>query len=229
MEIKSFVLYTEYYQHISHLSDNDLGKLFRAIFNYIIDGKKPTEKGSVTMAFSFIKTDIDNNIEKYRNICERNKTNGNKRKKKKKASGGNSEAKKATGLSGKPNAYDNDSDNDNDNDSDNKNKKDIYTDNFLEFYTAYPLKKSKQAANKVFDKVIKKTPFEDIMTGLEAYKAEIDKKKTKQEYIKHPSTWLNSACWQDEYDTLVKKPIKRKEDPPPDYSLIDPKLYGGAK
>jgi len=229
MEIKSFVLYTEYYQHISHLSDNDLGKLFRAIFNYIIDGKKPTEKGSVTMAFSFIKTDIDNNIEKYRNICERNKTNGNKRKKKKKASGGNSEAKKATGLSGKPNAYDNDSDNDNDNDSDNKNKKDIYTDNFLEFYNSYPRKLDKKKAFNAFKKCIKTTNLEKIIQGLENYKRDIIKNKTETQFIKHPTSWLNAGSWESEYDTLVKKPIKRKEDPPPDYSLIDPKLYGGAK
>ena len=82
---------------------------------------------------------------------------------------------------------------------------------FDKFYTAYPLKKSRQAAAKSFAKVIKTTPFDEIMAGLEAYNAEITKKGTTAEYIKHPSTWLNNACWQDEYDVFKKEQQSEEE------------------
>ena len=71
---------------------------------------------------------------------------------------------------------------------------------FLEFYKKYPIKKSRTKALQSFTKVIKKVDFDTIMKGLNNYLQEIEEKKTEKKYIKHPSTWLNQGCWEDEYE-----------------------------
>lgn len=76
---------------------------------------------------------------------------------------------------------------------------------FSEFYMAYPLKKSKQAAERAFNAAIKKVSFEKIMQGLKAYKEDIKKKQTQNQYIKYPATWLNQECWDDDYTTTNKE------------------------
>ena len=70
---------------------------------------------------------------------------------------------------------------------------------------AYPKKKSKQAAEKAFNTAIKKASFEKIMQGLKAYKEDIKKKQTQEQYIKYPATWLNQECWEDDYTTTIKE------------------------
>ena len=76
---------------------------------------------------------------------------------------------------------------------------------FSEFYMAYPKKKSKQAAERAFNTAIKKVSFEKIMQGLKAYKEDIKKKQTQEQYIKYPATWLNQECWDDDYTTTNKE------------------------
>ena len=89
----SFVLYHEYKIHIDLLKEKDKAQLLDAIFNYSINGELSELSELSRMAFSFIKADMDRNIQKYNKIVERNTVNGKKPK----------EAKKATGLSGMPN------------------------------------------------------------------------------------------------------------------------------
>lgn len=72
---KSFILFQEYKQNISLLSQSQKGDLLDAIFAYN-EGEKITLEPVVEMAFSFIKSDLDRNREKYQNIVERNKING---------------------------------------------------------------------------------------------------------------------------------------------------------
>lgn len=76
----------------------------------------------------------------------------------------------------------------------------IYNEQFELFYFKYPLKKSKEAARKKFVLLISEgILLEDIMNGLEKYINDIKIKKTESKFIKHPSTWLNQGCWNDEY------------------------------
>src|SRR5690606_17803605 len=65
------------------------------------------------------------------------------------------------------------------------------------FWNEYPLKKGKANALKAFLKT--NTPLEEILKGLRGYKAELKKKNTAPEYIKHASTWLNGKHWEDQY------------------------------
>ncbi len=90
----------------------------------------------------------------------------------------------------------------------NVNKK-KYSEQFLKFYSAYPLKKSKA---KAFEAWEKHRP--DIGVCLAAIQSqEIEKSFLKAEgqfcpEWKYPATWINQQCWEDETE---KKPKKIKE------------------
>ena len=65
MQVKnSFVLYTDYMQHIEMLSMEQRGILFTAIMAYA-SGQTPNIDGMEAMAFSFIKAQMDRDAENY--------------------------------------------------------------------------------------------------------------------------------------------------------------------
>jgi len=72
---KSFILYQDYEQHIQLLTDEQAGKLLKAIFLYN-QGHDVEMEPIVQMAFSFIKVNLDRDMEKYESVKERNKING---------------------------------------------------------------------------------------------------------------------------------------------------------
>ena len=113
MTKNSFVIYHNYRDTLEDLTDEQVGKLFRAIFDYEIDKKEPNFNGELKIAFRFIKKDLDLNNDKYESICERNRKNGQKGG----APKGNQNARKQPKQPKQPdndNEYDNDYDNDDD-------------------------------------------------------------------------------------------------------------------
>lgn len=94
MAKKSFILYYEYRKHFGLLSDDQLGKLIRALYDYEELGIEPNLNGVLQMAFSFICEDLDANKEKYETTCKANKENGKK--------GGRPSNKKPIGFSENP-------------------------------------------------------------------------------------------------------------------------------
>ena len=60
----TFIIYKSFYSPISALSDKQLGRLFRAIFEYNISGVVSVE-ADIEMAFKFFKNqfDLDNDKE----------------------------------------------------------------------------------------------------------------------------------------------------------------------
>jgi hypothetical protein len=83
----------------------------------------------------------------------------------------------------------------------NKNVKNVkektYTSQFEEWWGLYPRKKEKKKAFSAFKKAIAKNPFELLVDGLKGYIAEIEKKNTPEEYIKHASSFLNGESFKD--------------------------------
>lgn len=112
----SFVFYHSYEEQIKMLNGDEVKELVLAMINYDRDGETPKFNGILQMAFSFIKTNLDIDLEKYEKICERNKKNGLKggRPKNPKNPSGN------FGKPKKPKKADNDNDNDIDIDNDNE-------------------------------------------------------------------------------------------------------------
>ena len=80
-----------------------------------------------------------------------------------------------------------------------KNKEIYYTEDFLNFYSAYPLKKAKQDAFKMWQK--HKPPIDICLKAIKAQKLEKIRIKENKEFCpewKHPATWINKGCWEDE-------------------------------
>jgi len=84
-----------------------------------------------------------------------------------------------------------------------KNKE--YSKDFLEFYSAYPLKKSKAKAYKAWKKL--KPDLHTCLAALQSQMIEKGFLKAEKKFCpewKHPSTWLNQQCWEDEVETEKK-------------------------
>lgn len=65
MKADSFVLYTEIRETLSELTDQQAGKLFKAIVEYAATGIPPDLKGIVKVSFAPIKRAMDYNFERY--------------------------------------------------------------------------------------------------------------------------------------------------------------------
>jgi len=71
------------------------------------------------------------------------------------------------------------------------------------FYSHYPLKKSKGAAKKKFESLHKSKQLPDVNVLIKSIQDQIKEKKhlqSQNRFVpewKHPSTWLNQACWSD--------------------------------
>lgn len=61
----SFVVYSDWEEKTASMSDEDLGKFFRAIFRYVKTGQPPDSTPMVNLAFAFIKGRLDADSEKY--------------------------------------------------------------------------------------------------------------------------------------------------------------------
>lgn len=116
----SFLIYHEYKDILEDLTNEELGKLFRAIFDYEIDSIIPNFTGLMKMAFTVIKGNLDRDRNKYDKRCESSSENG----KKGGAPKGNQNARKQPKNNLKqpnqPKQADNDNETDTDNDNDNE-------------------------------------------------------------------------------------------------------------
>jgi len=75
----SFLLYRSFYEPIKSLNDTDLGKLFRAIYEYQISGVLPDSSSKIFMAFQFFRNQFELDETKYNSKCEKNAENVKKR------------------------------------------------------------------------------------------------------------------------------------------------------
>ncbi len=77
---------------------------------------------------------------------------------------------------------------------------------FEAFWKSYPRRVAKGAARKAWDKAIKKTTLENMLKAITEYVA----KKPEKIDFKHPATWLNGECWDDEWEPVqarVQRPM----------------------
>jgi hypothetical protein len=79
-----------------------------------------------------------------------------------------------------------------------KNQPEAEAESFERFWSAYPRKVAKEAARRAWAKAIEGgvgNP-DTLIAGAQRYAAERAGQDPK--YTKHPATWLNAGCWQDE-------------------------------
>ena len=74
------------------------------------------------------------------------------------------------------------------------------------FWKAYPKKLDKGRVEKWFSKNKPSKELVDLMIKqVERFKQTEQWKKEDGKYIPYPATWLNSKCWEDEFETEVEK------------------------
>lgn len=74
-----FLLYTSQIGIFDKLTDEQAGKLIKAIYRYELTREYPNLDFGLDMAFTSIKIVLDKNREKYQNKCKKNKENADKR------------------------------------------------------------------------------------------------------------------------------------------------------
>lgn len=129
---KSFVIYIDSLAILDELSDEQAGKLFKAIKNYHCGGDEP-DNFVIKIAFAPFKSQFARDEQKYQSVIERNRVNGQKggRPVKQYDTNNPDEPKKPSGLFENPKNpdepkkadSDNDSVSDNDSDSDSEKEK----------------------------------------------------------------------------------------------------------
>lgn len=76
---ESFVLHISQYESIKGLQDRDAGRLLKAIYQYAIDQTIKEDLSPVAMmAFTFIKTRMDEDRARYEEVCAAHKRAGTK-------------------------------------------------------------------------------------------------------------------------------------------------------
>ena len=73
---KSFVMYHDYWNWFKLLTDEELGKLVRAVFLYEREQNEPQSLDEkLDILFCMIKETLDYDRAKYESVCNKNKAN----------------------------------------------------------------------------------------------------------------------------------------------------------
>ncbi len=232
-EKNSFVIYCDWENTFRKISKYEAGDLIQGIFEYMRTGEPPQfESFAVEAVFTLLVETFKRDRDKYYKLCERNAVNAKKGGRPSK----DVETQKNQWVNSKPKKPDNDNDNDNVNDNDNDNVNDInnistsssskmrdgvasgvYSEDFLEFWSAYPKKMGKGAAFKVFIKLkLTKKDKADILTALDWQKKSEQWLRDNGQFIPYPATYLNQRRWEDEPQSSlngdITDPDRYKED-----------------
>ena len=79
-----------------------------------------------------------------------------------------------------------------------RNPKEKETDEFTQFWTAYPKKLNKKDAQKAFAKVT--VDIETLLKAIEEQKKSDQWTKDKGKYIPYPATWLRGEQWENKFE-----------------------------
>ena len=79
-----------------------------------------------------------------------------------------------------------------------------YSDDFLEFWSAYPKKIGKGAAYKIYQKLkLTKKEKDEILSALKWQKKSQQWQKDNGQFIPYPATYLNQRRWEDEQQEAI--------------------------
>lgn len=209
MNKNSFLLYTDYLEHIQDLSLEQIGSLFIAIMKYQKEEELPELDAVTKMAFNFIRSQLDKDNDKYAETSERRREAG-KLGGRPKANGFNEKqekAKKANGFSEKQTKAkkpDNDNEYDNDNENDNDNT----------YNVPLPPVESRPAY-----------PYEDIIDYLNQ-KAGTHFRYSSADTKKHIKARFNDGFNLDDFKTVIDKKVKEWKGTDMEMFLRPATLFG---
>jgi hypothetical protein len=150
---KSFVLYTDNWVTLKHLSNEQLGELMRMLFEYQIEGNTPEPSNPLFIAFGFIRSAMDRDLEKWNERAERARVNGLKGGRPKENQYGLEETQKTQSVNSKPKKPVNVSVSVNDSVSDNVNAnfKKWSEDDLIKSMTPYSERYTKEMLNTFYN------------------------------------------------------------------------------
>ena len=67
---KSFIIYKEWEECVDELSDEDAGKLFKALFDFASRGEELKLKDCVKFTFMFMKSALERDGKKWEKVCK---------------------------------------------------------------------------------------------------------------------------------------------------------------
>ncbi len=76
----TILLFTEQRTAFEYLSDEDVGRMIKAIYAYADEGTIPNFEGAMMSLFSLVRSQIDRSREAYQKKCEQNRRNSRRRK-----------------------------------------------------------------------------------------------------------------------------------------------------
>lgn len=79
MAMEYFCCYHSYEKSLRNLSDQEVGRLFRALLVYSATAERPELAGRESIAFDFIAADMDRAKDKYQNLCAAQREKAQKR------------------------------------------------------------------------------------------------------------------------------------------------------
>lgn len=157
-------------------------------------GATPEDVSLLLRAFFKLHDDVwmhsrcEREIAEYREICDRNRSNGKLGGRPKKKPSGF-----PVGSQSEPSGFPVGTLTSNHEPL--TNSKPTTPDGFVEFWSAYPKKVGKGAAESAWKKL--KPPADKCMSALANQKSSADWKKENGQYIPHPATWINQRRWED--------------------------------
>lgn len=216
----SFVLYTDYIDQVELLSMEQRGCLLSAIMCYAADKELPEMDGMVTMAFSFIRKQIDRDNEKYQEKVEKcreaGKLGGRPKKNPEEKPDGLSEkpekAEKADGFLEKQKNHDTDTVPDTLPVPDKTDS--MRGERFPEFFAGYPKQEGEQMAAQHYISLLHSTPAleeADLIAAAKNYAEACE--GTQPRFIKKASNWLSDGVWMDYLPGKYQKPAGTKAQP----------------
>lgn len=210
---KGFICFDGYLARTAKLSDQEVGRLFRACMLYHATGELTELAGRESVAFDFIREDIDAASQSYKDRCDKNLENIEKRW------SDTNEYDRIRSNTIEENEIPNDTKHT------NKNKNRIIkeytnslsdspssgeTDGFFDaFWSKYPKKTKKPDARRAWEKLNPGLDIlPEILEGLERWKESGQWQREGGRFIPYPATWLNGRQWEDEVPKEEEAPKK---------------------
>ena len=199
----------EYLDEMDVLTDEEFGRLVRALLQYSITGEEADLPGNEKLLWKRVRNREDRYKAGFDEVSAARSAAGsagasarwNKQNDSKRISNNSKNSKRIFAIfdDGKNGYTDTNTETNTNTNTDNKPPKSPKGDGFERFWAAYPKKVGKQAAKKAWSKV-NKDLTEVILQAVEYQTASKQGQEDGGRYIPNPTTWLNQGRWDDELE-----------------------------
>ena len=200
----SFVMYTEYRQHIERLTDEAAGRLLKAVMEFAAGEQPAPMDGAEGMAFSFICAQVERDDKKYRETqkkrSEAGKLGGRPPKARQAIAFPAFAAKAQNPVDATVSAHANDTANDTVSAPGTGNDAGANAPGpgFAAFWAAYPRKTGKRVAETAWQSLSPGGALQrEILSALRQQARSAQWKKDGGQFIPNPARWLAERRWED--------------------------------